>query len=59
MATITDTTTDANGNIIVDVSSSEDDSITLATAGNYFDKNIIFKIRLFSNFYQLFSSLKY
>ena len=44
MATITDTTTDANGNIIVDVSSSEDDSITLATAGNYSDKNIIFNI---------------
>ena len=44
MATITDTTTDANGNIVVDVSSSADDSIVLATAGNYFDKNIIFKI---------------
>ena len=44
MATITDTTTDANGNIVVDVSSSADDSITLATAGNYFDKNIIFNI---------------
>ena len=28
----------------VDVSSSEDDSITLATAGTYFDKNIIFNI---------------
>ena len=44
MATITNTTTDANGNIIVDVSSSEDDSITLATAGNYSDKNIIFNL---------------
>ena len=46
MATITNTTTDANGNIIVDVSSSEDDSITLATAGNYFDKNIIFNLAI-------------
>ena len=44
MATITDTTTDANGNIIVDVSSSADDSIALATAGNYSDKNIIFNL---------------
>ena len=44
MATVTNTTTDANGNIVVDVSSSEDDSITLATAGTYFDKNIIFNI---------------
>ena len=44
MATITDTTTDANGNIIVDVSSSTNDSITLATAGNYSDKNIIFNL---------------
>ena len=44
MATVTDTTTDVNGNIIIDVSSSEDDSITLATAGTYFDKNIIFNI---------------
>ena len=46
MATITDTTTDANGNIIVDVSSSENDSITLATAGNYSDKNIIFNLAI-------------
>ena len=44
MATVTDTTTDVNGNIIIDVASSEDDSITLATAGTYFDKNIIFNI---------------
>ena len=44
MATITDTTTDANGNIVVDVSSSADDSIALATAGTYSDKNIIFNI---------------
>ena len=42
MATVTNTTTDANDNVIIDVSSSEDDSITLATAGTYFDKNIIF-----------------
>ena len=40
MATITDTTTDANGNTIVNVSSSTNDSITLATAGTYFNKNI-------------------
>lgn len=44
MATITNTTTDTNGNIIVDVSSSENDPITLATAGNYSDKNIIFNL---------------
>ena len=44
MATITDTTTDANGNIIINVSSSADDAITLATAGTYSDKNIIFNI---------------
>ena len=44
MATVTNTTTDANGNIIVNVSSSADDSITLATAGTYSDKNIIFNI---------------
>ena len=49
MATITDTTTDANGNIIVDVSSSADDSIALATAGNYSDKNIIFNITAFTD----------
>ena len=49
MATITDTTTDANGNIIVDVSSSADDSIALATAGTYFDKNIIFNIKTFTD----------
>ena len=42
MATITNTTTDTSGNTIIDISSSEDDSITLATAGTYFDKNIIF-----------------
>ena len=46
MATITDTTTDANGNVIVDVSSSADDSITLATAGTYSDKNIIFNLAI-------------
>lgn len=45
MATITDTTTDANGNIIINVSSSVDDAITLATAGTYSDKNIIFNIK--------------
>ena len=44
MATITDTTTDANGNIIINVSSSADDAITLATAGTYSDKNIIFNV---------------
>ena len=44
MATVTNTTTDANGNIIVNVSSSADDAITLATAGTYSDKNIIFNI---------------
>ena len=44
MATITNTTTDANGNTIIDVSSSADDSITLATAGTYSDKNIIFNL---------------
>ena len=44
MATVTNTTTDANGNTIVNVYSSEDDSITLATAGTYFDKNIIFNL---------------
>ena len=44
MATITDTTTDANGNIIINVSSSVDDAITLATAGTYSDKNIIFNL---------------
>lgn len=44
MATITDTTTDANGNIIINVSSSANDAITLATAGTYSDKNIIFNI---------------
>lgn len=45
MATITDTTTDANGNIIINVSSSAEDAITLATAGTYSDKNIIFNIK--------------
>ena len=45
MATVTNTTTDANGNIIVNVSSSADDAITLATAGTYSDKNIIFNIK--------------
>ena len=49
MATVTNTTTDANGNTIVNVSSSEDDSITLATAGTYFDKNIIFNITTFTD----------
>lgn len=44
MATVTNTTTDANGNIIVNVSSSANDAITLATAGTYSDKNIIFNI---------------
>lgn len=44
MATVTNTTTDANGNIIVNVSSSADDAITLATAGTYSDKNIIFNV---------------
>ena len=44
MAVIKDTTTDANGNIIVNVSSSADDAITLATAGTYSDKNIIFNL---------------
>ena len=44
MATITDTTTNTNGNIIINVSSSVDDAITLATAGTYSDKNIIFNI---------------
>ena len=42
MATVTNTTTDANGNIIINVSSSANDAITLATAGTYSDKNIIF-----------------
>ena len=46
MATITDTTTDANGNIIINVSSSTDDAITLATAGTYSDKNIIFNLAI-------------
>ena len=46
MATVTNTTTDANGNVIIDVSSSEDDSITLATAETYFDKNIIFNLAI-------------
>ena len=46
MATITDTTTDANGNIIINVSSSAEDAITLATAGTYSDKNIIFNITI-------------
>ena len=49
MATVTNTTTDANGNTIVNVYSSEDDSITLATAGTYSDKNIIFNIRALTN----------
>ena len=49
MATITDTTTDANGNIIINVSSSADDAITLATAGTYSDKNIIFNIKTLQN----------
>ena len=44
MATVTNTTTDANDNIIVNVSSSAEDSITLATAGTYSDKNIIFNL---------------
>lgn len=44
MAIVTNTTTDANGNIIINVSSSADDAITLATAGTYSDKNIIFNI---------------
>ena len=41
---IKDSVTDANGNIIVNVSSSADDAITLATAGTYSDKNIIFNM---------------
>ena len=44
MATVPNTTTDANGNIIINVSSSANDAITLATAGTYSDKNIIFNI---------------
>ena len=50
MATITDTTTDANGNTIINVSSSTNDSITLATAGTYFNKNIIFNITMDADF---------
>lgn len=46
MATVTDTITDTNGNVIIDVSSSVDDAITLATAGTYSDKNIIFNITM-------------
>ena len=46
MATVTDTTADTNGNTIIDVSSSVNDSITLATAGTYFDKNIVFNITM-------------
>ena len=49
MATVTDTTTNANGNTIIDISSSKDDSITLATAGTYSDKNIIFNITTFTD----------
>lgn len=44
MAIVTDTITDTNGNIIINVSSSVDDAITLATARTYSDKNIIFNI---------------
>ena len=44
MAIIKDTTTDVNGNIIINVSSSADDAIALATAGTYSDKNIIFNM---------------
>ena len=44
MAIITNTTTDDNGNIIINVSSSVNDAITLATAGTYSDKNIIFNL---------------
>ena len=44
MATITNTATDDNGNIIINVSSSTNDAIALATAGTYSDKNIIFNI---------------
>lgn len=50
MATVTDTTTDANNNIIINVSSSADDAITLATAGTYSDKNIIFNITIGADF---------
>ena len=46
MATIIDTTTNANGDIIINVSSSVDDAITWATAGTYSDKNIIFNITM-------------
>ena len=46
MATVTDTTADTNGNTIIDVSSSVNDSITLATAGTYSDKNIVFNITM-------------
>ena len=46
MATIIDTTTNANGDIIINVSSSVDDAITLATAETYSDKNIIFNITM-------------
>lgn len=44
MATVTSTTTDTNGNIIINMSSSTNDAVTLATAGTYSDKNIIFNI---------------
>lgn len=50
MATVTDTTTDTNGNTIIDVSSSVNNSITLATAGTYSDKNIIFNITMGADF---------
>lgn len=44
MANITNQTTDANGNIVVSVSATEQDSLRLATANKYTDKNIIINI---------------
>lgn len=44
MASITNQTTDTNGNIIVTVSATEQDSLRLATANKYTDKNIIINI---------------
>lgn len=44
MATITSSTVDDNGNIIINITSNADDAIPLATAGTYSDKNIILNI---------------
>ena len=44
MAIVTDTTTDTNGNIIINVSSSADDAIAKETEGNQTDKNMIFNL---------------